>query len=126
MKIRKQYLVAAAVAGALAITSAYAQKPTAGGPPTPGFNTKIPSSIMTPNTVETRIGTLKFVDSVPTAETTQKLYDHLDFMRGVEAFLTFIPAASIEAMRRGAVEMARPRVTRPSSSTTCSIPIRCF
>lgn len=98
-------LVGAALAGALTITSAYAQKTSAAGPPTPGFNTKIPPSIMTPDMVETRIGTLKFVDSVPTAETTQKLYDHLDFMRGVEAFLTFVPAASIEAMRRGYAEM---------------------
>ena len=35
--IRKQYFIAAAaaVAGALTISSAYAQKPAAGGPPTP-------------------------------------------------------------------------------------------
>ena len=33
---------------------------------TPGFNHKIPEKIMTPDTVQTRIGTLKFVDGVPT------------------------------------------------------------
>ena len=70
--VRTQDLIAAAIAGALAITSAHAQKPPAGAKPTPGFNTKIPPKIMTPDTVETRIGTLKFVDGVPTAETTQK------------------------------------------------------
>ncbi len=95
---RTQSLIAATIAGALACSSAYAQK-------TPGFNNKIPASIMTPDTVESRIGTLKFVDSVPTPETVQKLYDHLDFLRGVEAFLSFVPAASLEAMRRGNVEL---------------------
>ena len=47
------------------------------------------------------IGTLNFVDGVPTAETTQKIYDNLDFTRGVEVFLNFVPAASLEAMRLG-------------------------
>ncbi len=71
---------------------------------TPGFNNPIPSKIMTPDKVETRIGTLNFVDGVPTEETTQKVYDNLDFLRGVEVFLNFIPAASLEALRLGSVE----------------------
>ena len=45
------------------------------------------------------------MDGVPTGETTQKVYDHLDFVRGMEVFLNFIPAASIEAMRLGNAEM---------------------
>ena len=72
---------------------------------TPGYNHKIPPQIMTPDSVATRIGTLSFFDGLPDKETTQKVYDNLDFMRGVEAFLNFVPAASIEAMRRGMVEM---------------------
>jgi hypothetical protein len=72
---------------------------------TPGYNNKIPAEIMTPDTVETRIGTLKFFDGFPTKETSQKVYDNLDFMRGVETFLNFIPAASIEGLRRGMAEM---------------------
>ncbi|HSJ02881.1 MAG TPA: DUF1254 domain-containing protein, partial [Verrucomicrobium sp.] len=71
---------------------------------TPGFNQKIPEKIMTPDKVETRIGTLNFVDGVPTAETTQKVYDNLDFLRGTEVFLNFIPAASIEGLRLAQVE----------------------
>ena len=35
------------------------------------------------------------------ADTAEQLFDHLDFLRGVEAFLNCIPAASIEAMRLG-------------------------
>jgi hypothetical protein len=71
---------------------------------TPGFNQTIPDKIMTPDTVETRIGTLKFVDGVPTTATTQIVYDHLDFLRGVEVFLNFIPAASMEGLRLGQIE----------------------
>jgi hypothetical protein len=69
-----------------------------------GYNHKIPTQIMTPDTVATRIGTLNFFDGLPDKETTQKVYDNLDFMRGVETFLNFVPAASIEGMRRGMVE----------------------
>ncbi len=72
---------------------------------TPGFNNKIPEAIMTPDTVETRIGTLEFFDGVPKPETVEKVYDNLDFLRGVEVFLNFIPATSIEGIRRGMVEM---------------------
>lgn len=69
--------------------------------PTAGFNEKIPDQIMTPNTVKTRIGDLNFYDGIPTADTLIKVYDHLDFIRGVDVFLNFIPATSIEALRRG-------------------------
>lgn len=43
------------------------------------------------------------MDGVPTAETAQKAYDNLDFLRGVEVFLNFMPAASVEAIRQGFV-----------------------
>lgn len=71
--------------------------------PTPGYNHKIPESIMTPDKVETRIGTLEFFDGIPTDETAALLYDNLDFLRGVEAFLNGIPATSLEGLRRGQV-----------------------
>ena len=76
--------------------------------PTPGYNQQIPAEILTPDTVETRIGTLKFVDGVPTGETTRLAYDHLDFLRGVEVFLNFVPAASMESLRRGNIERGAP------------------
>ena len=69
--------------------------------PTPKYNTHIPGSIMTPDEVETRVGTLEFFDGIPTKETASLLYDNLDFMRGVETFLNGMPAASLEAFRRG-------------------------
>ena len=76
---------------------------------TPGFNNKIPESILTPDHVETPIGDLSFFDGMPGEATVQKLYDNLIFMRGVEAFLSGIPATSIEAIRRGCVEVGAKR-----------------
>ena len=68
---------------------------------TPGFNHQIPAEIMTPDSVETRIGRLEFFDGFPTAATTGTVYDNLDFLRGVEVFLNFVPMASLEGLRRG-------------------------
>lgn len=93
-----QATIAAGLAGALGATATTAQT-------TPGYNQLIPEKIMTPDRVETRIGVLEFDDGVPTTETTALLYDHLDFLRGVEVFLNFIPAASLEGLRLGAVEL---------------------
>ena len=78
-------------------------------PNTPGYNFRIPEKIMTPDRVETRIGTLEFVDGVPTHETTQKVYENLDFLRGAEVFLNFIPATSLEGLRLGNVERGATR-----------------
>jgi len=73
--------------------------------PTPNYNNRIPTNIMTPDTVETRIGTLNFFDGLPTPETAQKVFDNLDHMRGVETFLSGIPATSLEGMRVGMAEL---------------------
>jgi hypothetical protein len=93
------------VASAKQQESSPAEVQAESGDVTPGFNTKIPAAIMTPDVVETRIGTLEFFDGLPSAETTQKVYDNLDFLRGVETFLNGIPATSIEGLRRGHVEL---------------------
>jgi hypothetical protein len=103
-------LAATALSGIAMPGTATAQgRPAAGGPPTPGFNHRIPEKIMTPDRVETRIGTLNFTDGIPTADTAQKVYDNLDFLRGVEVFLNFMPAASIEAIRLGNAELGATR-----------------
>ena len=49
----------------------------------PKFMADVPASIQTPDTVGTRIGTLKFSDGLPDQETVQKVYDNIDFSRGV-------------------------------------------
>jgi len=68
---------------------------------TPGYNNLIPEQIMTPDSVETRLGTLNFFDGMPDDATVALAYDNLDFMRGVDVFLNFIPATSVEGIRLG-------------------------
>ena len=58
-------------------------------------------AISTPDRVESRLGTLEFDDGAPSEATAELLYDHLDFLHGVEAFLGALPGASLAAMRRG-------------------------
>jgi len=65
------------------------------------MTTDIPSSITTPDVVETSLGTLRFFDGFPDEATVQKVYDNLDFQRGVQVFLTCIPPASANAFRTG-------------------------
>ena len=56
---------------------------------------EIPAKILTPDVVATRLGDLEFFDGMPSNETVRKVYDQLDFSRGVETFLTGCPAASL-------------------------------
>ena len=77
--------------------------------PSPNYNTYIPPGVLTPDTVETPIGRLDFFDGMPDEATVQKLDDNLIFMRGVEAFLSGIPATSIEAIRVGCADIGATR-----------------
>ncbi len=70
-------------------------------PRTYKYSTPIPPGIETPDTVETRIGTLHFFDGFPDDATLLAVYDNLDFQRGVEAFLAALPAADMCALRAG-------------------------
>ena len=63
--------------------------------------TGIPPAITTPDKVETRIGTLEFKDGAPSADTVQKVYDNLDYVRGVDAFMNSFSGASAYAIRQG-------------------------
>jgi hypothetical protein len=76
----KTKLIAAALAGALTITSAHAQTTT-------------------PDSVKTRIGDLEFEQGFPTEETTHKLFDEMDYQRAVQAYLWAYPAVSFESIR---------------------------
>jgi hypothetical protein len=63
------------------------------------MTTDIPPEITTPDSIETPIGTLKLFDGFPDDATTQKVYDNLDFQRGVQAFLNAMPGAALTAFR---------------------------
>jgi len=74
---------------------------TAKDAPEMKMTTPIPAEITTPDTVESRIGTLKFIDGFPTDETVQTVYDNLAFQRGVDVFLNAMPGGSTEGLRQG-------------------------
>ena len=65
------------------------------------MTTDIPAQITTPDSVETRLGTLRFFDGFPDDATVEAIYDNLDFQRGVQAFLAAMPGASVYALREG-------------------------
>lgn len=61
----------------------------------------IPPSIVTPDTDETRIGTLSFQDGVPSKATLDTVYDNLDFTHALRAFSDTLQGVSIHAVRKG-------------------------
>lgn len=63
--------------------------------------TQIPSGILTPDVVETSIGTLNFRDGVPDLKTAELVYDYLDRMKAVDVFLKCMPAASMRHLMLG-------------------------
>ena len=54
---------------------------------TPTNIAALPPGIATPDRVESRLGTLNFTDGVPDAATAQKLFDELDYVHAVQAFI---------------------------------------
>jgi hypothetical protein len=70
-------------------------------PPMMKMATNIPPEITTPNSVETSLGTFSFFDGLPDKLTVEKVYDNLDFMRGVDVFLNTTAATSALANIEG-------------------------
>ena len=48
--------------------------------------------------IETRIGTLEYKGGYPTEETAQAAYDQLDVQRATQAYLEFMPMASVNSI----------------------------
>ena len=92
-------VLAALPVAALAIAPATGYAQTPGG--APKYAPDVPAKITTPDTVTTRIGTLRFKDGAPDAATAQLVYDQLDFGRGVDSFLNGMSATSVHALCRG-------------------------
>jgi hypothetical protein len=61
----------------------------------------VPSSITTPDRVDTRIGTLEFKDGAPTVETAEKVRDALDFTRALNVYNNSFRGASAYAIGKG-------------------------
>ena len=93
MKTRVIYLMIGFMIGIITVSCNQAQQRGEKNPfqATYKMTTDIPASITTPDVVETSLGTLRFFDGFPDSETVKKVYDNLDFQRGVQAFLAGIP-----------------------------------
>lgn len=57
--------------------------------------------VSTPDRLSTPFGEFEFFDGVPKPESVQAIFDGLDIVRGITAFLNAVPGASLVAMRRG-------------------------
>jgi hypothetical protein len=68
------------------------------------MTTQIPAGIAIADKVDTTLGTLKFFDGVPDKETAKKVYDNLDHMQAVQAYLSTIQIASMYGMKKGITE----------------------
>jgi hypothetical protein len=66
-----------------------------------GVSAEVLRSISTSDRVETRLGTLEFVDGFPSPGTTKIMYDHLDFVHALNVFLNGYAGASTYALRKG-------------------------
>jgi len=58
-------------------------------------------SVSTPDSVESRIGTLKFKDGAPDEETAAAVYDNLDFTYAFRAFTDTFKGVSMQALLEG-------------------------
>ena len=76
------------------------------------YTTPIPEGIITPDKVETSIGTLDFTDGVPSRATADKVYDFMDTSRAADAFLKGMPAASVAALIEGAHSLGAVEVNQ--------------
>lgn len=66
------------------------------------------ASLSTADRLETRLGALEFRDGAPLPATVEAVYDHLDFVHALNAYLTAFPAASTQALREGFVSVGAP------------------
>ena len=98
------FLLYVALTTTIAFTPATSDAQTPGGDASataPKYAPNVPAKITTPDTVETRIGTLRFKDGAPDPSTVQLAYDQLDFGHGIDAFLKGMSATSVHAACRG-------------------------
>ena len=110
--MQTETIIAAALVAALAFTTAHGADA-----PKMKMTTDIPSSITIPDEVPTRLGTLKFTDGFPDDATVQKVYDNLDFQHAVQAYLTGLPAVSIQGGRLGLTGLGPANQTVAISET---------
>lgn len=117
MLTKREFLQSAALAAmSVATTTRPALAGVLTGPPADPnmrFSTPMPPGIASPDTVETRFGTLRFFDGFPDKESAEKVFDNLDFQRAVQAYLLAIPAVSQVYDRNACLELGPANLTIP-------------
>ena len=93
------------------ITATTAQAQTA---PKMKMTTDIPPGIAIPDSVNTRLGELKFFDGFPDKPTVEKIYDNLDFQRAVQAYLLALAPVNMTGLREGLLTVGPANVTIPT------------
>ena len=61
----------------------------------------IPDSVVTPDEIETHLGTLTFRDGAPSVDTVESIRDHLDHVRALDTYITSHRGASVAAIHKG-------------------------
>jgi hypothetical protein len=99
----RRLLLFSTLAAAITLTATASWAQTSGDAPSapPKYAPDVPAKITTPDSAETRIGTLRFKDGAPDPATVRLAYDQIDFQRGVDAFLQGMSATSVHALCRG-------------------------
>ena len=115
MRTSRRRFFNAAVAGAIAAISCSGWAVAA---EKMKMTTPIPPGIASPDTVETRLGTLKFFDGFPDDASVEKLYDNLDFQRAVQAYLLGLAPVNMVGLREGLLGCGPANVTIPTFENT--------
>jgi len=63
------------------------------------YDFDLPADVLTPDEVNSSIGTLHYTDGRPLDETVKKAYDYLDRYRAVDVFLTNLPAVATAVLQ---------------------------
>jgi hypothetical protein len=77
------------------------------------YSTPVPPGVAIPDTVESRLGTLRFSSGFPDKATVEKLYDNLDFQRAVQGYLLALPVVNQAANRTGILAIGPANTTVP-------------
>jgi len=107
----KRMMAGVMMAGLMAAIVGCAKEPPKEEPPKMKMTTEIPPGVATPDKLETRIGTLNLFDGIPDEATARKVYDNLDFQRGVQAYLSCLQVASLSGMRHAYLEFGPANTT---------------
>jgi len=114
MEMNRKTIVNAALASAIAMALLSGCK--SASPPVKPYKmtTPVPPGVAMPESVETRLGTLRFFDGFPDQPSVEKIYDNLDFQRAVQAYLLALAPVNMAGLREGLLTVGPANTTIPT------------